>query len=280
MNTLIEILSRARNIIPLRARMLLFYTCSKVLNISFTQAHYHSRGIDNFRNDYVSGEFFLREKFLTEYFKKRCIEQPLIFDVGANVGKYSTALKKCMPTSKLYAFEPNPHAFEKLNKQGEQNGFKCFPLGMSDISGSNEIYFDKSEKHTELATFEKKVLTDVFGREVESCDARLTTLDSFCSENSVNRIHFLKIDTEGHEFRVLKGAQKLLQNNLIDIIQFEFNDMNIYSRVFLKDFFELLDNYKLFRLDTKRLIDINKYSTELEIFRYQNIVAINRDLDL
>jgi FkbM family methyltransferase len=280
MNTLIETLSRTRNIIPLKVRMLLFIVCSKILNISFMQAYYRIRGIDNFQNDHVSGEAFLREKLLTKYFNERLIEEPVIFDAGANIGRYSTALKKCIPACKLYAFEPNPYAFEKLNEQGNRTGFKCFCTGLSDNPAKSQLYFDKNEKHTELATLEKNVLTDVFGREAGSCEIHLTTLDTFCNEHSIKRIHFLKIDTEGHEFRVLKGAQNLLQNNLIDIIQFEFNDMNIYSKVFLKDFFELMNNYKLFRLDTRRLIDISKYNTELEIFRYQNIVAVNRDLNL
>jgi hypothetical protein len=91
----------------------------------------------------------------------------------------------------------------------------------------------------------------------------------------------MKIDTEGSEYEILKGARTMLSKNSIKIIQFEFNEMNVYSRVFFKDFVDLLKNYKLYRLMSHGLFPIKSYSPKLhEIFAFQNIVAINKSAKL
>lgn len=88
----------------------------------------------------------------------------------------------------------------------------------------------------------------------------------------------MKVDTEGNEYHVLEGATQLLHNNKVDVIQFEFNEMNVISRVFLKDFYDLLPKHTMYRLDTQRLIPLGDYSPLNEVFRIQNIIAIHNDL--
>ena len=88
----------------------------------------------------------------------------------------------------------------------------------------------------------------------------------------------LKIDTEGYESEVLKGASRMISNELIDIIQLEFNEMNVISKVFLKDFYNMLPGYNFFRLDSNRLIALNNYNPANEIFLFQNIVAVKQNL--
>ena len=84
----------------------------------------------------------------------------------------------------------------------------------------------------------------------------------------------LKIDTEGHEFAVLRGASNLLKTGRIDVIHFEFNEMNVVSRVFFKDIWDFLPNYDFYRMLPDGLAQIKNYSPVFcEIFAYQNIVA-------
>src|SRR6185436_3522307 len=88
-------------------------------------------------------------------------------------------------------------------------------------------------------------------------------------------VDFLKIDTEGNELKVLKGAQSLLQKNAIRAIQFEFNEMNVVSRVFLRDFYDILAGYTFYRLLPDGLLPLGRYSARNEIFAFQNIFAVN-----
>tara|TARA_B100001057_G_scaffold417676_1_gene436541 strand:+ start:372 stop:749 length:378 start_codon:yes stop_codon:yes gene_type:complete len=57
--------------------------------------------------------------------------------------------------------------------------------------------------------------------QVERVDCEFTTLDDFCDENSVEFIDFLKIDVQGAEFRVLKGAHRALSEKRIGVVQLE-----------------------------------------------------------
>jgi len=100
-------------------------------------------------------------------------------------------------------------------------------------------------------------------------------LDEYAQENSIDRITLLKIDTEGHELEVLKGAQSLLSKGAIDLIQIEFNEMNIVSRVFFRDNQKLLVGYKAYRLLPTGAIPIGKSPLKSELFAFQNIVFVH-----
>jgi hypothetical protein len=103
---------------------------------------------------------------------------------------------------------------------------------------------------------------------------RVVSLDEFVSQYPIDKIVLLKIDTEGHEFEVLKGAKKLLKSGKIEMIQLEFNEMNVISRVFFKDIWDLMPNYDFYRMLPDGLVRIESYSPIFcEIFAYQNIIA-------
>lgn len=67
-------------------------------------------GVFNFQDD-LSGEF----NFVRKYFGKRSGEKLVIFDVGANVGKYSSFVLENIESVDLFAFEPHPATFKILN---------------------------------------------------------------------------------------------------------------------------------------------------------------------
>jgi hypothetical protein len=75
---------------------------------------------------------------------------------------------------------------------------------------------------------------------------------------------------------VLHGAEGLLKTGRIKIIQFEFNEMNLVSRVFMRDFVELLQDYKFFRLLPSGMLSLSYTPLTSELFAYQNIIAISR----
>jgi hypothetical protein len=96
----------------------------------------------------------------------------------------------------------------------------------------------------------------------------------------VTQIGLLKIDTEGHEMAVLMGASRLLKRGGIDFIQFEFNEMNVFSRVFMRDFFDLLPGYTFHRLLPETAIKLASYDPVfMEVFAYQNLVCVRKGLD-
>ena len=93
-------------------------------------------------------------------------------------------------------------------------------------------------------------------------------------------IDYLKIDTEGHDLYVLKGAEKLLDSKKINFIQFEYGPSNIYSNVLFKDILNFLisKNYFVFRIYPSFIKPIVQYSSELENFVLANYISVSSDM--
>jgi len=141
------------------------------------------------------------------------------------------------------------------------------------------MYTYKNDLSSQHSSLYKEVLIDLHRAEhLEVIEFKSTTLDEFCETNKIDFIDLLKIDTEGHEWDVLLGARRMLSERRIQFIQFEFNEMNVIARVFLKDFYDLLKDYRIYRLDSNRLIPLFEYSSANEIFRFQNFVAVSDQL--
>ena len=70
----------------------------------------------------------------------------------------------------------------------------------------------------------------------------MDTVDRFSADHGLVAITLLKVDTEGHDLSVLRGASSMLNQGVIGIVQFEYNWRWVASRTFLKDVFDLADS--------------------------------------
>jgi len=243
---------------------------ARISGIDLMRLAYTEMGVLKFENEDISGEkhfidIVLREKISTD--------APVIFDVGAHVGKYSAQLIRSFPKADVYAFEPNPATFAQLSERFANGEIHCINLGVSSEAGRMEMYVYPDNPTTSHATAYREVITDLNAAQAQRVDVSVTTLDDFCRDQAITRVDFLKIDTEGHELEVLRGATGLLARGGLPVVQFEFNEPNVVSRVFMRDFYTLLDGYTFFRLDTARLVPLGAYDSAVEIFKFQNIVA-------
>lgn len=226
-----------------------------------------------------NGEKAFIEKTLLNLFKTDI--KPLFFDVGANVGEYSLVLRKNFPNADIYSFEPVKNTFNTLVENTRSFNINLHNIGFSDKVGTGEVFNTVNSNNTEVASIYRDVFAGVFHDhdDVVPIKFEMDTIDNFCCSNSITHIDFLKIDVEGHEFSVLKGATDMLLNNRIKIIQFEINTHNVYSRVFLKDFYLILHNFEFYRILPDGLIKLGEYNPQNEIFTLQNIVAFRKDFN-
>lgn len=228
-------------------------------------------GILNSNSTYASGEEFLLS-YLSLNFNIK-----IVFDVGANEGGYAMLVKKYIQDCEIYAFEPGKLVYNKLKRLNNKNSIKTFNIGLSYTKKSATFY--SFNKNTAFSSVYKDVIAGFHKQKAKPTKIKLDTIDNQVKKLKIKNIDFLKIDTEGSELDVIKGASKLIKTNKIKIIHFEFNEMNVYSRIFLLDFIKLLPNYKFFRLMPNGFFPLDNYSPKThEIFAYQNIVAFRKDL--
>lgn len=228
-------------------------------------------GILNFENKTVSGE----RHFLQGI--SRSVRRA--FDIGAHVGEYAVELRKQNRGMEIYAFEPHPVSFEKLRCHGSRFDFKAFNLGFGRSPGTFRLYDYAHRPGSSHASLYREVIEDPQEGDVSEYAVEITTLDAFSSEQGVEEIDLVKIDTEGSEYEILLGARDLLARKGIRLIHFEFNRMNVSSRVFLGDFYELLSDFEFYRMLPDGLIPLKNYDPLFfEIYAYQNIVAVRRDI--
>ena len=102
------------------------------------------------------------------------------------------------------------------------------------------------------------------------------SLENFCADHSIDRIDFLKIDTEGAEWRILKGAESLLQHGRIGAIQFEYGGCYLDAGATLEQAYHLLtsNNYLVFRIVPSGLLHIALWDNALENYLYSNYFAV------
>ena len=202
----------------------------------------------------------------------------VVFDVGAHIGTYTDVLYReyLGERGKYFCFEPSSSTFELLKANtSEFKNVNLFNIGFGEKKETLTLY------HYNDVNYCSSVYAGEAGGKITSEETiEIGTIDDFCLQNNINHIHFLKIDVEGNEISVLKGAKSMLETNNIDYIQFEFGTSgNINSKTFFWDFYSLLkDNCLVYRMVRDGLYEIKDYNTtKCEVFTTTNFLAINKN---
>ncbi|MGA7416171.1 MAG: FkbM family methyltransferase [Bryobacteraceae bacterium] len=189
-----------------------------------------------------------------------CRREGVLFDVGANIGAYSTLLSAMCPEATIFAFEPSPDtaALLRLNLQSSQvSNVKVEIMALADVAGSSEFVNRSSSPETNRLV-----------REPESgltIRVATTTLDSYTATNNIDRIDFIKIDVEGAEPLVLRGARRLMQERRIGAGMIEICPRNLTRFGFsLSDLFAAANNngYRVHKLLPDGAAGVPCYASE------------------
>jgi FkbM family methyltransferase len=253
-----------------------FFTSARFYNTNYAmfRSIANGLGILNYKSLKLSGE----DNFLKLYLNSLGTS-PVIFDIGACTGSYSKLCKKIKPNSIIYAFEPFETTFETLKEETKDDQIKVYNFGFG--IKKEEVMIYNSGQNFSHGSIYQEVLSNIHKyTNITSTTIKLEVLSEFIESNKLNTIDLLKVDTEGHELEILKGINKEFLLSNIGCIHFEFNEMNVVSRVFMKDFFDLLVGFNLYRLLPDGFIKMDYNPLNSELFAYQNIVAIKKDFKL
>lgn len=132
-------------------------------------------------------------------------------DVGSNKGEFALmAAAQAGESGRVLVFEPEPSNCEWIRKSVELSGYnqvvKLFQIALSDTKGEAELYLGSVSGHHTL-------LPDRAGCTGESIEVRAGTLDQVLQQSGDLAVRMIKVDVEGGEMGVLRGARRTLLEN-------------------------------------------------------------------
>lgn len=188
---------------------------------------------------------------------------PVIFDVGANVGTWTAALLKALPEAReVVMFEPQPSCWAKL-EEILSDRVSLVKKAASDAPGTLAFW---ASPNFEMSSLYEKPGGGDGSRQIL---VEAITLDDFIARNQIEAVDYVKIDVEGHELAVIKGARRSIQQGKVKAFSFEFGEPDIASRTFFIDLWEYLTGLglRVYRLGHDGFaIHIPRYFPSLENF--------------
>lgn len=151
--------------------------------------------------------------------KKILKEDDVFLDVGANIGIYSLVAASKITKGKIYAFEPSPASLSRLYENILLNNLTSVisvsKKVVSDKVGFHHFTINNTPDYNHISYLDEKSGT---------IKIPAVSLDYFINKKKLSRIKLIKIDVEGAELLVLKGLQKSLEDELVNILIVEIAD--------------------------------------------------------
>tara|TARA_B100001057_G_scaffold492480_1_gene584961 strand:+ start:4051 stop:4764 length:714 start_codon:yes stop_codon:yes gene_type:complete len=204
---------------------------------------------------------FLHQPKILKVLKNITEEINVYVDVGAHKGTYTDLIIKNFQTKKILMFEPQEKIFSFLkNKYKNNQSVSIFNKALSEKKEFLNFNFNKHDLTSSLSTLDSnnsylKLKAKLFGTDTEGMiekklKVETSTLFSLMEETNTEAIDLLKIDTEGHEFQVIKGIKDKIKNVRFILVEFHNDEIYVsYDPNKLHEFlisknFKLMNNFK------------------------------------
>lgn len=220
----------------------------------------------------TSGELWALDRLARRWRGRRVV----VADGGANVGDYAAAVLDRVHDVSLHCFEPSPTARALLESRlAGDDRVTTHPYGLGAEEARVPMYADADASGI-ASVHRRRLEHHGLAHELQG-EVRLRRLDDVCGEEGIERIDLLKLDVEGHELAALHGAERLLREDRLEVIQFEFGGAHIDSRVFFQDFFYLLEpQFRIYRLMRDGVTPVSSYRERDEVFITSNFLCVAR----
>lgn len=159
----------------------------------------------------------------------------ILFDVGANIGETAWEMTQYCPGAQIFCFEPVPSSYATLCERfRKMENVHCIQsaLGSSRSTGEMHLYEDSVYN-----TFATSIQAPIKSRARGTQKVEIDTIDKFCRDNRISKIDVLKMDVQGWELEVLKGAEEMILANKVKHIFAEVGfreegpDINSFSTI-------------------------------------------------
>jgi len=218
-----------------------------------------------------NGEYWLLRHVLTRSVRTLHV----LLDIGANRGDWTAeALRLSERSLSVHAFEPSCFSRAILTQRfADQSNVTIHSTALSNESGKATFY-----SNGDAAGINS--LSSVSGTCTET--VVVGTLDEFLQREDIAPVAMIKIDTEGFDSLVLRGAEGCLARGAVEVVQFEYNWRWLLNHACLRDVFELIRDkpYRLGKLIAHSVDYYDVWHPELDRFFETNCVLVRRDSPL
>jgi FkbM family methyltransferase len=182
---------------------------------------------------------FYHQKRIIKFIKSNRLNLNIFLDIGSHLGTYSDLILKDFSNCKIYMFEPQIKIFKKIKiKYKNKKNVKIYNCAISDKNSFKNFYINQHDLTSSLAAMDLKnntyykLKSQLFGVTssgmiVKKLKVKTLALNKILKLNKIKNVDLAKIDTEGHEYEVLKGLQSSIKN--INYILIEFRNDKIYQ---------------------------------------------------
>lgn len=201
----------------------------------------------------------------------------VLLDVGANSGDWTARAlgsRRAPHDVHVHAFEPSQATRSKLSSRFMEDGrVTVHPYALSEAEGDANFYSNAAGSGTNSLSPTSGALEAVVS---------VSTIDRFLARTRIDAVSMVKIDTEGFDFLVLKGAEQSLRRGAIDIVQFEYNWRWLLNHACLRDVFDLISGkpYRLGKLVGSAVEFYDEWHFEMDRYFENNYVLVRSDSTL
>ena len=201
------------------------------------------------------------------------IKEKIIFDVGCYRGNFTKNIisyeVKKRNNSNYYLFDPNPNVQNYLKELLKNENVKYFQLAMDNTNMEKKFtinrFFEPSgsslksaHKEDRLYNLSRKSFMKLFQpfkkiQDYEIINVQTQKIDNFCLMNNIERIDLLKLDTDGTEYEVLLGAEKLLSQGKIGLI---YTEVSGFKKTFDKKVEKIVKLLNKYNFELKKVYKI------------------------
>jgi FkbM family methyltransferase len=243
--------------------------CPTLFGIKISVDPIGGRGLEN--DIYYFGTY---EHGTLSILKKNLCEGDIFFDIGANIGWISCVVSGFVGKSgKVYAFEPHPRIYEIFKNNIKINNINN--IFTYNIALGSKIYKTKIYDIPNMNRGSASLISPT-GIKKDGFKINVTTIDSLIENGQIPIPKLIKIDVEGFELKVLKGAKKLLKNSQAPIICLEYSTLHPQSGGDINKiytFIKSVNNYSCYKLNYSKEVpgELIKISEIADLPRHDNI---------
>lgn len=156
-----------------------------------------------------------------------------VFDVGANKGQSLEIFLNLFPQALITSFEPFEESFDFLSACfSKKHNVVANQIALSDKVGTAQLHINSLSATNSLLEVGPNLRND-FGlhqlEEIDKITITTNTIDNYCDVQNINHIDLLKIDVQGTELNVLKGARRMLSEQRIKLLYCESHFKEQYT---------------------------------------------------